>query len=194
MSEQLLILISTGLVSNLILDHMLGVDPLFAVSRKTRLAADLSLLMLLVLPVTTAGTWLLNSLILLPYKLPHLQLIGLVLLSSLLVMLVASLTRRFRPALHARIELYVPLIMVNCSILGVALLNIGYDQGLIGSLFIGLGTAAGFGLVLLLVSAIRERVSAADVPLPFKGVAILLITLGLMSMAFMGFNGIGNIQ
>lgn len=191
MSEQLLILVGTGLASNLILDHMLGVDPLFAVSRKLQPAVDLSWLMLLVLPVTTAATWLLNSRVLLPYDLPHLQLIGLVLLNCLLVPVVTSLARRFRPALHTRIELYVPLVMVNCSILGVALLNLREHTGLIGSVFFGLGTAAGFGLILLLVSAIRERVSAADVPLPFRGTAILLISLGLMSMAFMGFNGMG---
>lgn len=191
MSEPFLILIGAGLASNLILDHMLGADQLFAVSPKVQPATDLSLLMLLILPVTTTGTWQLNSLVLLPHDLVHLQLIGLVLSSCLLVLVMTSLVRRFRPALHARIELYVPLIMVNCSVLGVALLNIRVDRGLVGSACFGLGAAAGFAVVLLLVSAIRERVSAADVPLPFRGTAILLISLGLMSMAFMGFSGMG---
>lgn len=193
MGEQLLILIGAGLVSNLILDHMLGVDPLLAVSRQTGPAINLTLLMLLALPVTTAATWLLNS-ILVPAGLAHLQLTGLVLTSCLLVLTTGWLTARLKPALYARIELFIPLLLVNCSVLGAALLNINLQSGLIESLFFGFGTAAGFGLILLLVCAIRERVAVADVPLPFRGTAILLITLGLISMAFMGFNGIGNFR
>jgi electron transport complex protein RnfA len=188
--EQFLILISAGLVSNLILDHMLGVDPVIAVSRQMDPALDLALLMLLVLPVTTTGNHLLNSLILLPLDLAHLQLTALVLTTCLLVLLTAWLVARFTPGVYGRIELYIPLILVNCSILGVTLLNPGH--GLVESLFFGLGSAAGFGLILIVFSAIRERITVADVPVPFRGAAILLITLGLISMAFMGFNGMAS--
>lgn len=192
MGDQLLILISAGLVSNLILDHMLGVDMVVAVSRKIDPVFDLARLMLLALPVTTVGTHLLISRVLLPLDLAYLQISGLVLLTSLLVLGIGWLVGTFKPALHARIELYIPLLLVNCSVLGVALLNSGHGHGILGSISFGLGTAAGFGLVLLLVAAIRERVAVADVPVPFRGPAILLVTLGLLSMAFMGFNGIGS--
>jgi len=185
--EQFLILIGAGLVSNLILDHMLGVDPVMAVSRQMDPALDLALLMLLVMPVTTTGNHLLNSLVLLPFDLAHLRTTALVLTTCLLVLFTAWLVGRFKPAVYARIELYIPLVLVNCSILGVTLLNPG--DGLFGSLFFGLGSAAGFGLILIVFSAIRERITVADVPVPFRGTAILLITLGLISMAFMGFNG-----
>lgn len=192
MDDQFLILISAGLVSNLILDHMLGVDPVIAVSRKIDPAVDLSLLMLLVLPVTTPGAYLLNSLVLIPFDLVFLQITGQVLLTSLLVLFAAWLARLIKPGLYARIELYIPLVLVNGAVFGVALLNNEHVHGLLDSISFGLGSATGFGLVLLLISAIRERLEVADVPAPFRGTSILLITLGLMSMAYMGFNGIGS--
>lgn len=192
MGEQFLILIGAGLVSNLILDHMLGVDPVLAVSRQIDPALDLALLMVLVLPVTTTGNYLLNSLILLPFDLAHLQIIALVLTTCLQVLITTWLIGRFKPALYRRIELYIPLVLVNGSILGVTLLNPGH--GLLESLFFGLGSAAGFGLILIMFSAIRERITVADVPVPFRGTAILLITLGLISMAFMGFNGMASFR
>lgn len=194
MNEQFLILISAGLVSNLILDHMLGVDPVIAMSRKIGPAVDLTLLMLLVLPLTTLGASLLNSLVLIPFDLAYLQITGQVLLTCLIVLITGWLTRQFRPALYARIEFYIPLVLVNGSVLGVALLYSAQDLGILSAISFGLGSAGGFGLVLLLIAAISERISVADVPAPFKGTAILLITLGLMSMAFMGLNGISNFR
>jgi electron transport complex protein RnfA len=86
--------------------------------------------------------------------------------------------------------LYIPLVLVNCALLGVALLNNRFDYGPMAALFSGLGYAAGFGLALLAIAAIHERIAVADVPAPFKGTPILLITLGLLSMAFMGFTGV----
>jgi electron transport complex protein RnfA len=191
-SESLLILIGAGLISNLILDHMLGVDPLVAVSRRSGPAIDIALLLLFVMPITTAGGWLLNSLLLVPYGLVHLQLMGLVLSTTVLVTLIVALLQYQRPALHARLQLYVPILLFNGTLLGVVLLDLDSNQDFTGSLLFGLGAAAGAGLVLLLVSAIRERIEGADVPVPFRGIPILLITLGLMSMAFLGFKGMGN--
>lgn len=192
MSDSLLILIGAGLVSNLILDHMLGVDPLVATTRRPGPAQDLALLMLIVLPVTTAGGWLLNTYLLLPNGLLHLQLMGLVLTTTVMVLLIVALLRQLRPALHTRLQLYIPILLFNGTVLGVVLLNLERGQGFIDAVLFGLGSAVGTALVLLLVSAIRERIEAADVPLPFRGIPILLITLGLMSMAFLGFKGMGN--
>jgi electron transport complex protein RnfA len=193
-SEQILILIGAGLASNLVLDHMLGVDPVVAVSRSIRPATNLALLMLLVLPVTTTGASLLNSLVLIPYDLAWLQITATVLITPVLILLMTGLTARIRPALYARIELYVPILLVNCSVFGVALLDSRHPYEPVNSLFFGLGSAIGFGIVILLISAIRERIAVADVPVRFQGMAILLITLGLMSMAFMGFNGFGSLR
>jgi len=188
--DLLLILIGTSLVSNLVLDYMLGVDPVVAVSQKTEPAINLCILMLLVMPVISVFSWLLNGIILLPFDLDHLQLLVMVLMSVLVVITIANLARRFKPLLYTRIELFVPLVTVNSAVLGVALLGINYGFGLTGAFVFGLGTAAGFSLVSLVISTIRERVTAADVPAPFRGVAIIMLTLGLISMAFMGFSGI----
>lgn len=194
MSELFIILISTGLVSNLVLDYMLGTDPLLATSRKIEPAVSLTLLMLIVMPPSAMLAWLVKFHVLLPLDLMYLELIGLVMIIAIVVTAVDKLTALYRPDLHQRISLFIPLLMVNCTVLGVALLNSRVDYGPFTSLFSGLGSAAGFGLVLLAFSAIRGRVSVADVPAPFRGTAILMITLGMISMAFMGFNGISSLK
>ena len=194
MNEQILILISAGLASNLVLDHMLGVDPVLAVSRRIKPSLNLSLLMLLVLPVTTTGTSLIYSRVLLPLDMVFLQVGATVLCTTLLILSTASLMARLKPHLYSRLELYIPILLVNCSVLGVALLDSVHPYGPVESAFFGLGSALGFGIVIVLISAIRERIAVADVPARFRGTSILLITLGLMSMAFMGFNGFGSFR
>lgn len=190
MGELILILVSTSLVNNLIFDYMLGVDPVIAVSGDLEPAADMGLLMLLVMPWIALFAHALHFYVLVPLDLVYLQLICLVLLVSAVVFTAGNLAARFKPAIHARISPFIPLVTVNSTVLGVALLNAGRDNGIAGSFFSGLGYAAGLGIALLGVSAIREKVSVSDIPRPFQGTAILLVTLGLISMAFMGFNGI----
>lgn len=192
MNEQILILISAGLASNLVLDHMLGVDPVLAVSRRIKPSLNLSLLMLLVLPVTTTGTSLIYSHVLVPLDMVFLQVGATVFCTTLLILSTASLMAKLKPHLYSRLELYIPILLVNCSVLGVALLDSVHPYGPVESTFFGLGSAIGFGIVIVLISAIRERIAVADVPARFRGTSILLITLGLMSMAFMGFNGFGS--
>lgn len=190
MGEFFLILIGAGLVSNLVLDYMLGADLVVAVSKKPDPAINFCYLLLIVMPVTAALAFALNQYILVPQDLVYLQLISLVLVTTTVVIMVGNIARQMRPELYSRIELFIPLVIVNCTVLGVAILGLRPDSGWAGSLFFGLGSALGFSLVLLAISAIRERIAVADVPSPFKGVAALLITLGLLSMAFMGFGGI----
>jgi len=192
--ELFLILIGTGLVSNLVLDYMIGTDPVVAVSQKAEPALNLSLLMLLIMPAVTSFSYLLNSFWLMPLDIIYLQLISLVLLSVLVTVTIGNLTRRYRPALYARIELFIPLVIVNSAILGVAQMSIKSDYGLLGALFFGLGTALGFALVTLAITAIREKISVADVPGPFRGISVLMITFGLIAMAFIGFSGITNFR
>ena len=194
MGELFLILVSTGLVNNLVLEYMLGADPAIATSKKTEAAGRLCVLMLIIMPPVALLAHLLNFHVLVPLDLIYLQLISLVLLTTAIILIVVSLAKRFKPRLHAIIDLFVPLVLVNCTVLGIALLNTRYDYGLTGSLFSGLGYAAGYSLTLLAIAAIHERISVADVPSAFKGTAILLITIGLISMAFMGFNGISSLK
>ena len=190
MGDLLLILVSTCLVNNLVFDHVLGVDPVLAASRETEPAADLGVLMILVMPWIALFSHALQNYLIAPLDLAYLQLLVLALLAPAVVLAAGGLASRFKPALHARIGPFIPLVIVNSTILGVALLNARIDYGPVGALFAGVGLAAGFAVALLALAAIREKISVADIPLPFQGVSILLITLGLISMAFMGFNGI----
>jgi len=192
--ELFLILIGTGLVSNLVLDYMIGTDPVVAVSQKAEPAFNLSLLMLLIMPTVTSISYLLNTFWLIPLDIIYLQLISFVLLSVLVTVTIGNLTRRYKSALYAKIELFIPLAIVNSAILGVAQISIKSDYGLLGALFFGLGTALGFALVTLAITAIREKISVADVPGPFRGISILMITFGLIAMAFIGFSGISNFR
>jgi len=169
---------------------MLGVDPAIAVSKRIEATYNLCILMLIVAPVTAVITYLLHFYVLLPLDLAYLQLISFVLTISATIMIMEWFIRKLKPALHERIRLYIPIVIANSTVTGIALLNIKTNIGVVGSFLSGLGSAIGFGLVLLVITSMRERIIDADVPMPFQGVAMLLITLGLMSMAFLGFTGI----
>ena len=190
MGELILILVSTCLVNNLVLDFMLGTDPIIAVSKQPSPAFHLCMLVIITMPVTSVFLYLINNNILIPFELVHLQLIITVMLVSVSILLSGNLVRSYKPALHRQIAPFIPLIIVDCTILGFALLAGTYQLGLAGTIFYGLGSALGFSLILMTIASIREKVSVSDVPIPFRGVAILMITLGLISMAFMGFDGI----
>jgi Na+-translocating ferredoxin:NAD+ oxidoreductase subunit A len=188
--ELFLILISTCLVNNLVLDFMLGTDPLFGVSNKYSPAFDMCLLVVISMPVVAVFLYILQISLITPFGLHHLELISTVMLVSVIMLLTDSISKIYKPKLHKRIGVLIPLLMVDCTILGTALLASNYQLTLLRAVFYGLGSAAGFALILLAVTSIREKLSVSDVAVTFRGVAILMITLGLISMAFMGFNGI----
>jgi H+/Na+-translocating ferredoxin:NAD+ oxidoreductase subunit A len=190
-TELSLVFIAACLANNLVLDYLLGVSPVFAVSRKIETALGMSVAMLVVLPITSLFSYALDVYILRPLDLQFLQLLAFVLIISLLTLIIEKALEKFRPALHERTAVFFPLLLVNTALLGVALLNIQQSHGLIFSIFFGIGSAAGFGIVVVIFSALRQRIAVADVPLAFQGVSILLITLGILSMAFLGFTGIG---
>ncbi|MFT5133886.1 MAG: electron transport complex protein RnfA, partial [Gammaproteobacteria bacterium] len=178
------------LANNLILDHLLGISPVFAVSRSIETAIGMSMTMFLVLPVTTVFCYALNVFLLAPMELEFLQLLGFVIIVSLLSLFIEKLLQKCRPALHEKITVFLPLLLVNVALVGVALLDVQEKHGFVASLFFGMGSALGFGIIVVIFTALRQRIVAADVPTPFQGVSILLITLGIISMAFMGFTGI----
>src|SRR5210317_137626 len=189
MSELFVILVSTALVNNFVLVRFLGLCPFLGVSRNLEAAAGMSLATAFVLTLSSAAAYLLQQYVLSPLDLEYLRTIAFILVIAASVQLTEIMVRRTSPVLHQVLGIYIPLIATNCAVLGVALLNVQQSKGFVQSVFYGFGAAAGFALVLVMFAAIRERLEAADVPAPFRGAAIALMTAGIMSLAFMGFSG-----
>jgi Na+-translocating ferredoxin:NAD+ oxidoreductase subunit A len=189
MTELGLIIIAAALVNNFVLVQFLGLCPFMGASRRVEGAVGMGLATGLVLTTASALSHLVENLLLIPYDLEYLRLIAFILIIGAAVQLTELLVSRFSPLLHRILGLYIPLIASNCAVLGVALLNSGASRSLLASIFYGAGAALGFGLVLSLLAGLRERLELADVPAPFRGNAIALITAGILSLAFLGFTG-----
>ncbi|WP_029407415.1 electron transport complex subunit RsxA [Thiomicrorhabdus sp. Milos-T2] len=190
MKEYILILISTVLVNNFVLVKFLGLCPFMGVSKKTDAALGMGLATTFVLTLSSVLSYLIFTYLLEPFGLEYLQTIAFILAIAAVVGFTEMAIHKTSPALYQVLGIYLPLITTNCAVLGVALLNVGEKNDFIASAFYGFGAAIGFTLVMVLFASIRERVEVADVPGPFKGAPIALITAGLMSMAFMGFGGL----
>jgi electron transport complex protein RnfA len=169
---------------------MLGTDPIIAVSKNSTPAFDMSIVVTITMPPVAILSYLLENIVIVPLELEYLRLILLVILVSIVIQSVNFIIRKYFLVLYERIGVLTPLLMVNCTVLGMAFLTTKLYFGLVGAFFYGLGSAIGFSLILLAISSIRDKISVSNVPLPFRGVSILMISLGLVSMAFMGFNGI----
>ena len=189
MTDLILILISTVLVNNFVLVRFLGLCPFMGVSRNLEAAFGMSLATAFVLTLSSAVSYLIHQYLLVPLQIEYLRTISFILVIAACVQLTEIMVRRQSPLLHQVLGIYIPLIATNCAVLGVALLNIQQAKGFIESVFYGLGASMGFALVLVLFAAIRGRLEAADVPIPFRGTAIAFITAGIMSLAFLGFAG-----
>jgi electron transport complex protein RnfA len=190
MTEYLLILVSTVLVNNFVLVKFLGLCPFMGVSKKLETAAGMSLATTFVLTLSAVMSYLVEAYVLAPLGLEFLRTIGFILVIAVVVQFTEMVVHKTSPVLYQLLGIYLPLITTNCIVLGVALLNVQTDHGFLQSAVYGLGAAIGFSLVLVLFAAMRERLAAADVPMPFRGAAIGMITAGLMSLAFMGFTGL----
>jgi len=189
MTELLVILISTVLVNNFVLVRFLGLCPFLGVSRNLEAAIGMSLATAFVLTLSSATAYLLHQYLLVPLGLEYLRTLSFILVIAASVQFTEIIVRRLSPLLHQVLGIYIPLIATNCAVLGVALLNVQESNGFVQSVFFGFGAAAGFALVLVMFASIRERLEAADIPKPFRGTAIALMTAGIMSLAFMGFAG-----
>ncbi len=189
MTELIVILIGTVFVNNFVLVRFLGLCPFMGVSRNLEAAAGMSLATAFVLTLSSATAFLLHRYVLVPLELEYLRTIGFILVIAASVQFTEIMVRRLSPLLNQVLGIYIPLIATNCAVLGVALLNVQEANGFVQSVFFGLGAAAGFALVLVMFASIRERLEAADIPKPFRGTAIALMTAGIMSLAFMGFAG-----
>lgn len=190
MTEYVIILISTVLVNNFVLVKFLGLCPFMGVSKKTDAALGMGLATTFVLTLSSVISYLLYTYLLQPFELEYLRTIGFILSIAVVVGFTEMAIHKSSPALYQVLGIYLPLITTNCAVLGVALLNIGEGHNFIESAFYGFGAAVGFTLVMVLFASMRERIDAGDVPKPFKGAPIALITAGLMSLAFMGFGGL----
>ncbi|MCK5639582.1 MAG: electron transport complex subunit RsxA [Gammaproteobacteria bacterium] len=190
MTEIALILISTILVNNFVLAKFLGLCPFMGVSRKLETAMGMGLATTFVLTLSSVCSYLANEYLLAPLGLEYLRTITFILVIAVVVQFTEMVVHKTSPLLYQVLGIFLPLITTNCAVLGVALLNVQSQNGFLQSAVYGFGAAMGFSLVLVLFAAMRERISAADVPVAFRGPAIALITAGLMSMAFMGFSGL----
>lgn len=193
MSEYLLILVSTILVNNFVLVQFLGLCPFMGVSNKLETAMGMGLATTFVLTLSSLCSYLVFTYLLQPLGLEYLQTITFILVIAFVVQFTEMVVRKTSPVLYRVLGIFLPLITTNCAVLGVALLNIKKQNGFVESILYGFGAAIGFSMVLILFSAMRERIAVSDVPTPFKGSAIGMITAGLMSLAFMGFTGLVNI-
>jgi len=188
--EYLLILISTVLVNNFVLVKFLGLCPFMGVSRKQETAIGMGFATTFVLTLSSVTSYLANEYLLVPMGVEYLRTITFIVVIAVVVQFTEMLVQKTSPLLHQLLGIFLPLITTNCAVLGVALLNVQSQHGFMQSVVYGFGAASGFTLVLVLFAAVRERVDAADVPAPFRGNSIGLITAGLASMAFMGFSGL----
>ncbi len=190
MKDYLLILVSTTLVNNFVLVKFLGLCPFLGVSGRQETALGMGLATTFVLTLSAVSSYLVNTYLLQPFGLEYLRTITFIVVIAAVVQFTEMFVHKTHPVLHQVLGIFLPLITTNCTVLGVALLNAQARNGLIESLLYGFGASLGFTSVLVLFAGVRERVDAADVPLPFRGHAIGLITAGLTALAFMGFSGL----
>ncbi len=190
MADYALLLLSTVLVNNFVLVQFLGLCPFMGVSNKLETAMGMSFATTFVLTLASVFSYLVYNLVLVPLNVTFLQTISFILVIAGVVQFTEIVVRKTSPLLYKVLGIFLPLITTNCAVLGVALLNIQRENSFVESLLYGFGAAVGFSLVLVLFAALRERINVADVPKPFRGSAIGMVTAGLMSLAFMGFTGL----
>ena len=192
--EYFLIIISAIFVNNIMLAQFLGTCPFLGVSNKISTATGMAGAVCFVITLATLVTYLINQYLLVAFNLQFLQTIAFILVIAALVQMVEIVLKKISPSLYQALGIFLPLITTNCAVLGVPLLNIANGYNFLESLVFGASSAIGFSLVLVLFAGIRERVEGADVPVHFRGVAIAMVTAGLMSLAFMGFAGLDKYQ
>ncbi|MEW6312846.1 MAG: electron transport complex subunit RsxA [Pseudomonadota bacterium] len=189
MENYLLILVATVFVNNIVMAKILGLCPFMGVSKKLETAIGMSAATTFVLTLASGSSYLINRYLLGP-DLAYLTTLSFIVVIAAIVQFTEMVVRKTSPVLYQVLGIYLPLITTNCAVLGIPLLNVQENHNFVESLFFGMGGALGFSMVLILFAAMRERLEGADVPAPFRGSAIAMVTAGLMSLAFMGFSGL----
>lgn len=189
MKTLILIAIGSAVVNNVVLSQFLGICPFLGVSKKTETAAGMGGAVIFVIGIASFVTSLIYKFILTPTDTQYLQTIVFILVIAALVQFVEMFLKKSIPSLYESLGVYLPLITTNCAVLGVALTNVTKEYGILESVVNGLATAVGFFIAICIMAGIREKIEYNDIPKPFQGTAIVLITACLMSIAFMGFSG-----
>lgn len=190
MKELLIILISSALVNNVVLSQFLGLCPFLGVSRKIETAAGMGGAVICVITLSSFVTGLIYKFILVPTNLEYLQTIVFILIIAALVQFVEMFLKKAMPSLYQALGVYLPLITTNCAVLGVALNNVQYDYSILQGTVNGFATAVGFTISIILMAGIREKIEYNDIPKAFQGFPTVLLTAGLMAIAFFGFSGL----
>lgn len=190
MTSYLFVILGAVLVNNVVLVRILGLCPFMGVSKKLDTAVGMGAATTFVLTLGCGTSYLVDHYVLMPAGVDYLRTLAFIIIIAAIVQVTELVIQKTSPVLHQVLGIYLPLITTNCAVLGVPLLNVALHHDLLESLLFGFGSSVGFSLVLVLFAGIRERLDGADVPLPFKGTAIAMVTAGLMSLAFMGFAGL----
>lgn len=190
MKELLLLIVASALVNNVVLSQFLGLCPFLGVSKKIETAAGMGAAVIFVITIASAVASLIQNFVLIPLHLEFLQTIVFILVIAALVQFVEMVLKKVMPALYNALGVYLPLITTNCAVLGIAVINAQKNYGLINSIVNGFGTAAGFTISIVLLAGVRERIEFNDFNPSWKGSPMVLITAGLMAIAFCGFAGL----
>lgn len=190
MKELLIILISSALVNNVVLSQFLGLCPFLGVSKKIETAAGMGGAVIFVITLSSFVTSLIYKFILIPTNLEYLQTIVFILIIAALVQFVEMFLKKAMPSLYQALGVYLPLITTNCAVLGVALINVQKDYNVLQGTINGFATAVGFTISIILMAGIREKIEYNDIPKAFQGFPSVLLTAGLMAIAFFGFSGL----
>lgn len=188
--DLLVIMISSSLVSNVVLSQFLGLCPFLGVSKKTNTAAGMGVAVIFVITLASTVAGLMYKFILVPLHIEYLQTICFILVIAALVQFVEMFLRKVIPSLYESLGVYLPLITTNCAVLGVALTNVQKEYGIVTGIVNGFATAVGFTIAIIILAGIREKLEYNDIPEPFKGMPTVLLTAGLMAIAFCGFAGL----
>lgn len=188
--DLLVILIASSLVNNVVLSQFLGLCPFLGVSKKTNTATGMGVAVIFVITLASAVAGAIYKYILIPLDITYLQTIVFILVIAALVQFVEMFLKKFIPSLYQSLGVYLPLITTNCAVLGVALTNVQKNYGIGTGIVNGFATAVGFTISIVILAGIREKMTYNDIPESFQGMPIVLVTAGLMAIAFCGFSGL----
>lgn len=189
-TDYLLLAISAIFIKNILLRRFLGNCPFLGVSRRMETAVGMAMAVVFVMTMAGVATWIIQTYILDPLEMDYLQTIAFILVIAALVQLVEMFLQKSIPALYKALGIFLPLITTNCAVLGVAIINIQEEFDLLQTIIFSFASAVGYGFALILFAGIRERFEVADIPKPFRGTAVGLVTAGFLAMAFFGFSGL----
>lgn len=190
MKELFLVAVGAALVNNVVLSQFLGLCPFLGVSKKVKTAAGMGGAVIFVITVSSAVTWLINHFVLEALSVTYMQTIVFILVIAALVQFVEMFLKKYSQGLYQALGVYLPLITTNCAVLGVAISNASDEYGFVTALVSGFATAVGFTISIVILAGIREKIEYNDIPASFQGMPIVLVTAGLMAIAFYGFAGL----